>query len=159
MRTRLAATLLASVALLGCGEQGESSSASAGDAYVTDASTDPDLMQAVPDVVRPGDAIEVVFPRGSTRGPGFVLERAAGEDWVWHYAISSDTDAPDMVNTFTAEEFVARNVEWNSGPAFDSTDPHLIPVPDDAQPGRWRVCTVPDTPGLCAEFDVTSEAP
>ena len=50
-----------------------------------------------------------------------------------------------MVNTFTAEGFIARNVEWDSGPAFDSTDPHLIPVPDDATPGLWRVCTVPDT--------------
>ena len=159
MRPRLTITLLAFVALLGCGEQGEPRSTSGGDGYVADARTDPERMQVVPDAVRPGAAVEAIFPRGFTRGPGFELERAAGEDWELHYAIHSDPDAPDLVNTWTAEESVAGNGGWESGPAFSGTDPHLIPVPDDAEPGRWRVCTVPDTPGLCAEFDITSDAP
>jgi hypothetical protein len=60
-----------------------------------------------------------------------------------------------MVNTTAGEEFVARNFEWDSGPGFDGPGQHLIPVPDDSAPGLWRVCTVPDTPGLCAEFEVT----
>ena len=140
----------------GCTSLPEPSPPRPGEAYAEQTRTDPSRMEATPVSVPAGGDIEVVFPRGTTRGPGFVLERATDEGWAWWFAISSDTDAPDMVNTFTAEEFVARNVAWDSGPAFDGTDPHLIPVPEDAEPGRWRVCTAPDTPGLCAEFEVTA---
>jgi hypothetical protein len=62
-----------------------------------------------------------------------------------------------VLNTTPAEEFVARSFEWNSGPAFAGPGQHLIPVPADVEPGLWRVCTVPDTPGLCAEFEVTAD--
>ena len=156
MRLAPALTLMAALTVTGCTSADEVSGPRPGDTYATDVRTEPELMRAVPDGVAAGGVIEAVFPRGSTRGPGFVLERATDDGWAWWFALSSDTDAPDLVNTFTAEEFVARNVEWNSGPAFDSTDPHLIPVPDDAEPGLWRVCTAPDTPGLCAEFEVTA---
>jgi hypothetical protein len=158
MRLAPALPLVVALLLAGCASPDEVSGPRPGDTYATDVRTEPELMRAVPDAVAAGGEIEAVFPRGSTRGPGFVLERATDESWAWWFAISSDPDAADMVNTFTAEEFVARNVEWNSGPAFDSTDPHLIPVPDDAEPGLWRVCTVPETPGLCAEFEVATSA-
>jgi len=54
------------------------------------------------------------------------------------------------------EAFLAGEVIWDSGPAFDSTDPHLIPVPEDAQPGRWRVCAIPDMPTMSAVLEVAS---
>jgi hypothetical protein len=158
MWTRLGLVLaLAALTVAGCRTTVDPGVPVPGGAYVIDARTDPAVMRAVPDVVSPGGEIEAVFPRGSTRGPGFVLERHTDEGWAWRFAISSETDVPDRVNVFTAEEFVARNVEWTAGPAFDGTDPHLIPVPHGVEPGLWRVCTVPDTPGLCAEFDVIAD--
>jgi hypothetical protein len=144
----------ATVLVAGCAGSG---GPRAGDGYVTDARTDSEKMQAVPDVISSGGQIDVVFPRGSARGPGFVLERETDTGWAWHYSISSETRTRNTVTVWTAEEFVARNIVWNSGPGFDSTDPHLIPVPEDAEVGRWRVCTVPDRPSLCAEFDVTND--
>lgn len=157
MRLTPVLPLVAALIVAGCNSPDDVSGPRPGDTYASDVRTDGTLMRAVPEAVTAGGQIEAVFPRGTTRGPGFVLERATEEGWGWWFAISSDTDAPDMVSTFTAEEFVARNVEWDSGPAFDSTDPHLIPIPDDAESGRWRVCTAPDTPGLCAEFEITAD--
>jgi hypothetical protein len=113
------------------------------------------------DVVHAGlAAIEATFPHGSTRGPGFVLERSVGEGWQWRYALGSDPeDAPDGIKVFTADEFVSRDLVWNDGPLFDGTDAHLIPVPEDAEPGRWRVCTAPDAPAMCAVFEVATDEP
>ena len=159
MRPTLALPLVVALLVAGCNSPDDVSGPQPGDTYATDVRTDPARMRAVPNQVTPGSAIEAAFPQGSTRGLGFVLERATDDGWAWWFAISSDTDAPDMVHTFTAEEFVARHVEWTSGPAFDSTDPHLIPVPDDAEPGVWRVCTVPDTPELCAQFEIAGDEP
>jgi hypothetical protein len=86
-------------------------------------------LQVIPDVVPPGGELESVFPSGADRGPGFVLERRGEAGWEWRFAISSDVDAPDMVNVITAEAFVADNYAWDGGPGFDGTDPHRIPVP------------------------------
>jgi hypothetical protein len=61
----------------------------AGDTFVTEARSDPALMQVVPDVVPPGGELEAVFPSGADRGPGFVLERHGEEGWAWRFAISS----------------------------------------------------------------------
>lgn len=74
MRPKLVVSLVAAMMVVGCADQGEPGSASVEEGYVTDVRTDPDLMQAVPNVVRAGAAFEVVFPGGSTRGSGFVLE-------------------------------------------------------------------------------------
>ena len=158
MRLAQVLSLVAALMLAGCASSEEVSGPRPGETYAEDARTEPELMRAAPDTVVAGGEIEAVFPHGSTRGPGFVLERATDEGWAWWFAISSDTEAAaDKVYIFTAEEFVARNFEWQSGPAFDGTDPHLIPVPDDAEPGLWRVCTVDGTAGLCAEFEVTAD--
>lgn len=149
--------LLAAATVAGCEGAEELPGPRAGEAFVTEARTDAELMQVIPDVVAPGGELEAVFPSGADRGPGFVLERRGEEGWEWRFAISSDVDAPDMVNVITAEAFVADNYDWDSGPGFDGTDPHPIPVPAAAETGSWRVCTAPGTPGLCAEFEVTDE--
>lgn len=53
------------------------------------------------------------------------------------------------------EAFLAGDVIWYAGPAFDSMDPHLIPVPEDAQP-LWRVCAIPVMPTMSTALGVAS---
>ncbi|MDP8931185.1 MAG: hypothetical protein M3O70_22100 [Actinomycetota bacterium] len=68
-----------------------------------------------------------------------MLERKTEAGWVWEWAISSDPDG-DSQNVWSAEEFTQKNVEWESGPAFDDRRPHVIPIPETTQP--WDVSSL-----------------
>lgn len=158
MRLTPLAALAVVAIVAGCNSP-DVSEPSPGDTYNSDVRTDPELMRAVPDTVAAGGEIDVLFPSGAGRTAGFVLERATDEGWQWRFAISSGSgpDEYGSATIWTAEEFVARNFAWDSGPGDDSTDPHLIPVPDDVEAGPWRACTVTETPALCAEFEITAD--
>lgn len=132
----------------GSGQPDASSSA-----VVDEAITDPRRIEVDPTSARPGDSLSVSFPEGDTRGPGFVLERRVDGGWVWEWAIHSYPEG-DSQNVWSAEEFRQRNVEWEAGPAFGGVGPHVIPVPAEADPGTYRVCTAPGSPALCAKFEV-----
>lgn len=125
-----------------------------GAAYVEDAVVDRDQMVALPDAVVAGGSFEVVFPGQAARGPGFVIERRVDDGWQWMWVASSDTDVLEPSTPFTAERFRNERGEWEDGPAFDSTRPHRIRFPEGAELGRYRVCTAPDQPALCAEIEV-----
>lgn len=115
-----------------------------------------DRMQTEPSVAPPGGTIDVTFPKRDTRGPGFVIDQQSPDGWDFEWAVSSDPDAPDMVNIWTAEEFGDQGVEWG-GPAFDSDQPHIIPIPDDTEAGHFRVRTAASAVTLCAGFQVAED--
>lgn len=117
-----------------------------------------DIMVTVPETVVAGSSVEVVFPGGVSRGPGFVIERRGDDGWVWLWAAISDTDAPAPAEPVTAERFRDERWEWADGPAFDSGDPHRIRIPEEAELGLYRICTAPDQPAFCAEVEVVESA-
>jgi hypothetical protein len=122
------------------------------DAYVTEAIVDPERMAVDPSVAAPGSSVHVRFPAGDDRGPGFVLERRTEAGWTWEWAIVSDPEAEPT--TISAEEFRRQEMTWTSGPAFDGTETHKLPVPVQAEPGTYRACTADVDPVLCVEFEV-----
>lgn len=121
--------------------------------FVEEAIADADRMQVEPDTAHPGSEVSVRFPQRDLRGPGFVLERKGADGWVWEWAVHSDPDGATQ-NVWSAEQFRGRNVEWNAGPGFDGTGPHVVPIPEGSQPGTYRICTAPTSPALCVELDV-----
>jgi hypothetical protein len=151
-------SLLSALVVLafGCTTSGGASGEAITGPYADRVVTDPAWVRAEPDVVAPGTPLEV-HSRGGSRGPGFVLERETADGWLWEWALSSDPDS-DPGPLWSAEEFRGRGIVWNDGPAFDGVGNHTIPVPDVADPGRWRVCTAPDLPARCAEFEVLPDA-
>jgi hypothetical protein len=90
---------LAAATVAGCEAAEELPGPRAGDTFVTEARTDPALMQVVPDVVPAGGELEAVFPSGADRGPGFVLERHGEEGRAWRFAISSGTCSTAATST------------------------------------------------------------
>jgi hypothetical protein len=149
------ATLLALVALA-LASCGQAPDADAPDGTVhRDAIVDPSRLVVDADRAAPGSLLQVSFPGGMTRGPGFTIDRRVDERWVWRYVVSSDTDDP--LPTARAVDPTVQ-LEWNSGPAFDGPRPHRIPIPEDADDGRYRICTAPD-PVVCVEVEVDREAP
>jgi hypothetical protein len=155
MRTKTGLVLIAAATVMAaaCGADEEPV---ARGPYNAEVVTDLERMRAEPDVVAAGGEFDVVFPTGQTRGPGFVLERDTDAGWEWLWAASSEPDVP-AVRVWTDDEFVDQELVWLDGPGIDGTDPHRIPVPDDAEVGRWRICTAPNTPAVCAEFEVAAD--
>lgn len=120
-----------------------------------DATVDPSRMVVHADRAAPGSLLEVSFPGGMTRGPGFTIDRFVDDRWLWAYVVSSDTDDPAPL-AWAVDPHAER--EWESGPAFGGRQPHRIPVPDDAAEGTYRICTAPGSV-VCVEVEVDRDAP
>jgi hypothetical protein len=86
MRLAPALTLVAALNVVGCASPDEVSGPRPGGTHATDVRTEPELMRAVPDAVAAGGETGAVFSSGSTRDPGFALERATDDGWAWWFA-------------------------------------------------------------------------
>jgi hypothetical protein len=137
----------------GCGDGTEEAANEEHPAYVDQVEVDPRRIRVSPDPVQPGGELLVEFPEADSRGPGFVVERKSRDAWEWVWAVSHEPADPEP-RLWSAAQFEDQGVEWDSGPAIDSFEPHRVPVPANARPGDYRVCTAPDEPALCAEFRV-----
>jgi hypothetical protein len=154
---RLPSAVVVAAVLVACGQVDDGAFGpypEEGAPFVEEVVVDRDQIATLPEAVVAGASFEVVFPGQATRGPGFVIERLVDEGWEWMWATSSDTDAREPSTPITAERFRDERGDWADGPAFDSTGPHRIWFPEDAELGRYRVCTAPDQPALCAEIEV-----
>lgn len=139
----VAVVVLAGVAT-GCGDD-----APAAGPFYEEVVSESERMRVEPEVASPGDMVELYFPQGDERGPGFVLERRADDQWVWEWVVSSGART-----VISAEEFRQKDVEWVSGPSFSGEGPHSIPIPEGSEGGEYRVCTAPDAP-YCAPFRIS----
>lgn len=56
--------------------------------YDPDAEVRPDLLEISPDEASPGDRVELLYPQGTSRGVGFVLEERVDDSWQVRYFLT-----------------------------------------------------------------------
>lgn len=123
-----------------------------------------EAMQTEPDKVSPGDEVLVWYPDGwpqdpdvAARGMRLYLERMEGDSWelVYHaYWVHPDQRGEDPLpepRTLPADADRGAHDTQAIGPG-----PDLIVIPDDAEPGDYRVCT-DRSDQQCGPFTVTEE--
>ena len=111
----------------------------------------PDLMTAETDEARPGDAVTIDWSADTTRGVAYRLGRMAdGGEWTVEYFLGVGSGEPGSWHRSDAEVEI---------PAMAITDrgPDRLRIPEEAEPGTYRLCTL-DDPGLCVELDVVAES-
>lgn len=152
LRLRWIATSLATFAVMlgGCGITAPTPSGPYGETATVDA----ELMSVEPEEPAPGARFEVHLGAEEDHVTGFVLERRTDDGWLWQWTLINPTPetARDQ-NIFTAEEFLGDNVQWEEGSGPREPRTHHLRLPDQLEPGRWRICT-PDDDALCANFIV-----
>lgn len=153
-------TMLAAVALLlaGCG-----SDDGPVEPLAMERVAHPHGMLVSPDVVRPGQEFEVRFPQGFPPGLtnilGFALDRRDGDAWVGAWVLVGGSDDPrdvSSVRIWPAAEFVRREIVWLPQAWAHDGGTYLVPMPDEAQDGAYRVCTAPASPSYCADVEVVA---
>jgi len=127
--------------------------------YDPDAEIRPDLMEIDPDEVLPGDQVELLYPQGTSRGVGFVLEERVGDSWQVRYFLTvpdiGDGDDPpeDLWGSWFPPDNPDR-LEWPDV-GVDGTIPGRALIPEPATPGEYRICTANTDPNFCAELTIT----
>ena len=109
----------------------------------------PASMVADRDVVAPGDVVQLTFPDEMARGIHFVLEEETGLTWTYRYGlISSGADgAPGWFDPMDADTAVPDIGVVGPGP-------DRIIVPEEAQPGSWRICTGNAGENVCVRVEI-----
>jgi hypothetical protein len=107
-----------------------------------------------------GEIVELRFPDGYVRGVGYYLSRRDGNGWSAPlYALTAalgggDHDCPAPGRRCPSWTPIEEAQDWFDE-GFIGPGPDWIVIPDDALPGRYRVCEAQagDHP-YCAELDV-----
>lgn len=111
----------------------------------------PDLVQPESDAVTAGSTVAVWFPEETTRGVPWSLERGTGDDWTILFLMTSGSagDADHWTPADDLEGFAWPDI------ALMGPGPDYVPIPDAAEPGEYRLCTINSAPNLCTEITVT----
>lgn len=148
-RCILSILAVAGVALLtaACTDDGDQIAIDRGP-HDPEAVIDEGLIRAEPHIAAPGEDIDLVYPTGMSRGIGFTLERRTTDDWSHQWSLTSDAGAPEPVVRPASEE-----VSWE---AVGITDPGPdgVRLPDDAEPGSYRICTALSPDNVCASIQI-----
>ena len=114
----------------------------------------PDLVQPETGTVAAGDTLEVHFPQETGRGIAWSLEIREEDDWHLRYFMTASSDGiggePSWVDAADSDEYAWIDIGV-VGPG-----PDLVPIPETAEPGEYRVCTANSAPNICAAITVTS---
>jgi hypothetical protein len=127
------------VVLSACGRGGR---------YDANAVVRPAEMVVDREVVEPGDTVGLEFPQGRVRGLMFALEQEVAETWQYRYSLIS-TGLSGEATWHSADDSPAydANVEMFAGS-------ERVRIPDDAEPGTWRICTTDARENVCVQFDI-----
>jgi hypothetical protein len=137
---RCALTLV--VVLAGC-----SGAMPVGTPYDSTAVFRPASMVADRETAAPGDIIELTFPEEDIVGVGYAIEQEVGTTWVWRYTLFV-AEAEAEPGWYEAD----RDTEV---PAMGITDPVRVAIPEAAEPGTWRICTIGGPPPqVCVRIEV-----
>ena len=111
-----------------------------------------DGVEVNPSEVAPGDAIEVAYPDEDTgRTICLALEVDAG-DGQWDYVYTLITDrAGGGARSIPAEEWEACDAQ-----EFTGSEPDGAVLPDDLEPGSYRVCAIASPDADCGALEVSS---
>jgi hypothetical protein len=164
----LGGVLVLSLAFLGCGmedpaqlagdEPSGGTAASASPApeskpgqHDLDAELRPDLMRLEPSQVRAGDLVDLHFPEHTSRGVGYVLEGPLSEGGHRRYHLWAAAEGYDRGPGWAPFDEADRVT-----PAIDihGPGPDVVPIPDTAENGEYRLCTVGAGSNFCAELVV-----
>ena len=127
--------------------------------YDPDAEVRPDLMEVDPDEASPGDQVELLYPQGTSRGVGFVLEERVEDSWQVRYFLTvpdigvGDDPPEDLWGSWFPPDNPDR-LDWPSV-GVDGTIPGRALIPEPATPGEYRICTANTDPNFCAELTIT----
>lgn len=108
----------------------------------------PDLMVVTPVEAAPGQTVQLTFPTSRDRGLGFGLERSTSEGWVQEFDMWSDRSGGTPGWQRVGGE-VLIDLVGIRGPG-----PDTVVIPDIAEPGEWRICTLFNLQGFCAPLTI-----
>ncbi|HEX7171703.1 MAG TPA: hypothetical protein VF365_03725 [Candidatus Limnocylindria bacterium] len=107
----------------------------------------PELMTADRPEVRPGDAVTIAWSTATVRGVAYRLGRMAADgEWTVEYFLGIGSGVPGSWH---------RSDDDVEIPAMALTDrgPDRLRIPEKAEPGAYRLCTL-DDPGMCVAIEV-----
>ncbi|WP_293696821.1 hypothetical protein [uncultured Agrococcus sp.] len=119
-----------------------------------DAVVRPDLVQPETETVAAGDTLEVTFPEETGRGIAWSLEIREEGDWHLRYFMSANSDGiggePSWADAGDEDEHYWIDI------GISGSGPDLVPIPETAEPGEYRLCTANSAPNICAEITVSA---
>ena len=107
----------------------------------------PELMTADRVDARPGDAVTIEWSADTVRGVAYRLGRVAEDgEWTAEYFLGIGSEEPGSWHRSDDEVEI---------PAMALTDrgPDRLRIPEEAEPGSYRLCTL-DDPGMCVAIEV-----
>jgi hypothetical protein len=116
----------------------------------------PDQIVVDPAEAVPGDVVGIGFPDEITRGILFVLERRTADGWLPAFFLTSDGSNPGAELTWQPPGGAGLAVDdiGVGGPGPD----HVL-IPDEAQPGNYRICTANAAEDVCAPIEILPAPP
>lgn len=98
-----------------------------------------DPIVATPSVAQPGELIELTFPTELQRGSPWFMSKWDGEDWTEPlYLVISSSDGYNA----DGPTWSPRSEEWAwHDIGLGGPGPDTVVVPDEADPGAYRLCT------------------
>lgn len=151
LRPGVAFVLMAAI-LQACG----SPSGPAGDSGATDpvdepAAVRPGLMVIEPEQVAPGEQVALTFPEQNLRGLAFVLQQQAEDGWQLRaYLTSAPGDGPPGEPGWYPPD-APPDVE---DVGIVDTGPDMVQIPDEAEPGEYRICTMNAPERMCSAINI-----
>jgi hypothetical protein len=106
----------------------------------------PDVIQAVPTSIGPGDLVELHFPEETERLIAYVLEAREGDGWELRYYLTARSEANDGEPDWTAAQ---ETFSWVDLPVHGA-GPDVVRIPPRAAPGEHRICTAASQDSICA---------
>lgn len=109
----------------------------------------PDLLVLDPAQVMPGAIVEMHFPEETMRGIAFQLDRRTPAGWELRYWLTSDGNGGEPNWAAAGTEGFGWEDVGVGGPG-----PDHVRIPDDAEPGSYRLCTANAGEDFCAPLEV-----
>lgn len=111
----------------------------------------PDLLVIEPEAAPPGTQLALRFPEETSRGIAFTLDRRTADGWETTHWMTSDANGDRDPDTIPAgsEGFAVEDVGVG-GPG-----PDHVRLPEELEPGEYRVCTANAVTQFCAPLTVT----
>ncbi len=107
----------------------------------------PASMVADRESAAPGDVITLDFPDRDMVGVGYALEQEVGSRWVYSYLLY-----PSWGGGEPGWQVAEEGLEV---PAIGVSDPVRVAIPDDAEPGAWRSCSIAEPENVCVPIEIT----
>lgn len=149
------------LALTACGSTSEVPTSASGqaeaaqlpdaDPYDGASTNKPELLVIDPSSAEAGEQVELTFPQGTSRGVAFTLEREARGGWAWTHGLTSGVDGYGDGRP----SWVARGTSFGwDDIGVEGVGPDLILLPDELDPGSYRICTANARSNFCGELKV-----